>query len=230
MVLDFPSQWKAFAATLAGLSGEEICIEVYPKRERKSRAQEKGFHAMLRPWAAEGHQVDDLKRFLLREVFGEREVVNPVTGEVGHELREPHTSTLTMAQYSELIERTLEVAAGCGVVLKSPDEYRRQQELKRKAAERKVEAAEQSLITFRRDGMVCREIRRRGTPNPWVSTHETPSRQSYRGTRWKTSRNVTETGNDSTAPGTSEQAPVNDPPAPSQQGDGSAAETEDESC
>ena len=140
VTLDFPAQYRAFVAKLAGDTGANICIEVYPRAARKSRRQESGFHAMLAPWAAEGHRIDDLKRFLLHEVFGEREVTNPITGVVTMELREPHTSTLTMAQYSELIERSLEIAAGCGVILQAPDEYRRQRERREKQA-RKAKAA-----------------------------------------------------------------------------------------
>ena len=99
----------------------------------KSRRQEKGFHAMIAPWAkGEGYRVDDLKRDLLLEIFGEREHVNHITGVVSMVLREPHTSTLTRQQYSELIERTLEIAADCSYILEAPDEYRerRQREAK----------------------------------------------------------------------------------------------------
>lgn len=105
--------------------GEELTLTIEPTESRKTRAQERGFHAMIQPWAkAEGHQIDDLKRDLLRAIFGEREHVNLLTGAVEVVLREPHTSTLTRAQYSELIERTLEIAASCGHVLMAPDEYR----------------------------------------------------------------------------------------------------------
>ena len=116
-----------------GLAGQRVEVIIAAQGQLKSRLQECGFHAMITPWAkSEGHRIDDLKRDLLREIFGEQEHVNPITGEVSMVLREPHTSTLSRAKYSELIERTLEIAAGCGVVLKAPDEYRRHQEQKRK--------------------------------------------------------------------------------------------------
>jgi hypothetical protein len=43
-------------------------------------------------------------------------------------LAEPHTSKLSRAQYAELIERTLEIAAECGVVLEAPQDYRERHE------------------------------------------------------------------------------------------------------
>ena len=123
--LDAPS-YRAFVATIG--EGEEVLVEFAdPTGEiPKTRQQEKGLHAMIAPWAkAEGHRVDDLKRDLLREVFGEQEHLNPITHEVSMVLREPHTSTLTKAQYSDLIERTLQIGAECGHVLIAPDEWRR---------------------------------------------------------------------------------------------------------
>lgn len=130
---DFPSQQRAYCRRLAGQSVDVI---VAPQGHAKTRLQEKGFHAMITPWAREeGHRIDDLKRDLLRAIFGEQEHVNPITGEVTMVLREPHTSKLNRAQYCELIERTLDIGAECGVVLIAPDEYRRlkEQEQKRKA-------------------------------------------------------------------------------------------------
>lgn len=129
--LDFPAQQRAFCKKT--LAGQCIDVLIAPAGLAKTRDQEKGFHAMIAPWAkAEGHQVDDLKRDLLRHVFGEREHVNPITGEVVMVLREPHTSKLSRAKYSELIERTLEVAGACGVVLVAPHEWTREREKKRK--------------------------------------------------------------------------------------------------
>ena len=101
-----------------------IEVEIRPRRSRRSLAQSAGFHAMVTPWAkSEGHAIEDLKRDLLREVFGTRERLNAVTGEVTLELVEPHTSALTVAQFSELIERTMQIAADCGYVLVAPNEW-----------------------------------------------------------------------------------------------------------
>jgi hypothetical protein len=130
--LDFPHQQRAYCKRV--LAAKYVDVVIAEQGSLKTRLQESGFHAMITPWArTEGHRIDDLKRDLLREIFGEREHVNPITGEITMVLREPHTSTLSRVKYSELIERTLEVAASCGHVLEAPHEYR---ERKRREAER----------------------------------------------------------------------------------------------
>ncbi len=119
------------------LAGQRVDVIIAPAGEMKTRLQESGFHAMITPWAtSEGLDFDGLKRDLLREVFGEREHVNRFTGEVTMVLREPHTSKLNRSKYSLLIERTLEIAARCGVILTAPHEY---WERKRREAERAAE-------------------------------------------------------------------------------------------
>lgn len=135
--LDFPAQQKAYCKRK--LAGQCVDVIITPQGAMKTRLQEAGFHAMITPWAkAEGHEIDDLKRDLLREIFGEREHVNPISGEVTLVLREPHTSTLSRTKYSELIERTLDIAAGCGHVLEAPHEYR---ERKRREAAKALKRA-----------------------------------------------------------------------------------------
>lgn len=97
--------------------------------EGRTRRQECGFHAMIAPWAkAEGHDIADLKRDLLEAIFGTREHVDAISGHVVLVLREPHTSKLSKKNYSELIERTLEIGARMGFPLKAPDEWRMEQE------------------------------------------------------------------------------------------------------
>jgi hypothetical protein len=121
--LDRPSQQTAYCK--ARLAGQCVDVIIAPQGAMKSRLQECGFHAMIAPWAkSEGHRIDDLKRDLLRAIFGEIDHCNPITGEVTRVLADPHTSTLSRAKYSELIERTLEIAAECGVLLEAPHEYR----------------------------------------------------------------------------------------------------------
>lgn len=125
--LDRPAQQRAYCKKKH--AGEPIEVLIAPVGLMKSRKQEAGFHAMIAPWARdEGHRIEDLKRDLLRHVFGEVEHVNPITGEVEKVLSEPHTSKLSRAKYSELIERTLEIAAECGVILEAPSEYRERKE------------------------------------------------------------------------------------------------------
>lgn len=138
--LDFPKQARAYCR--AKFAGKCVDVIFAPPGSMKTRLQEKGFHAMITPWARdEGHRVDDLKRDILRAVFGEQEHVNPITGEITMVLREPHTSTLSRAKYSELIERTLEIAAECGVVLEAPNEYRERKAKERRKAERELRTA-----------------------------------------------------------------------------------------
>jgi hypothetical protein len=122
-----PMESKKFRAFVAKkFSGQEIVIEVRPRRQQRSQLQNAGFHAMIQPWAREeGHAIDDLKLQLLTHVFGTKEVVNAITGEVVTMPKQLHTSTLTVGEFSELVEQTLIIAAECGVILVAPDEYRR---------------------------------------------------------------------------------------------------------
>ena len=134
---EFPEQIRAYLKRK--LSGQSVDVMIAPQGHAKTRLQESGFHAMITPWAREeGHRIDDLKRDLLRAVFGEQEHTNPITGEVSLVLREPHTSKLNRAQYCELIERTLQVGAECGVVLIAPNEYRELKEKERKRLARQA--------------------------------------------------------------------------------------------
>jgi|GEM_PF-4313429 len=127
VTLDFPAAVKAFLSRLAGTTGANLAITFADWEAEKTRAQEKGFHAMIRPWAAEiGSRVDDLKRELLEEIFGTMEVTHSLTGQVYLVLRKPHTSKLTKREYSELIEHTIEIAASRGYVLTPPEEYKAQ--------------------------------------------------------------------------------------------------------
>lgn len=138
--LDFPQRQRAYCK--AKLAGKCVDVIICEQGELKTRLQEMGFHAMITPWAkADGHAIEDLKRDLLREIFGEREHVNALTGEVTMVLREPHTSKLSRAKYSELIERTADIAAGCGHILELPHEYRERKEREKKKRQRKAAKA-----------------------------------------------------------------------------------------
>lgn len=128
---------QAHAYLRGKFAGQVIVGQFYPHREKRNDRQNRGFHAMVAPWAkAEGHRIDDLKDDLLEAVFGTIEVTSLVTGEVRKVLAEPHTSKLTVGQFSELIDRTLEIAAEQGVILVAPDEYRRAKEKERRRLER----------------------------------------------------------------------------------------------
>jgi hypothetical protein len=133
LIFDYPTQQRAYCRSK--LIGQPVDVLIAPAGLMKSRLQECGFHAMITPWARqEGHRLDDLKRDLLGAIFGHIEHVNPITGEVVQVLAQPHTSKLSRAKYSELIERTLEIAAECGVLLEAPNEYRQRMAKKGRAA------------------------------------------------------------------------------------------------
>lgn len=137
LTLDFPSQVTAWCRQLAGDSGEEVHLLITKRSDEKTRAQEKGFHAMLTPWAKErGWRIDALKQVLLKQLFGTYTFVNPQSGEEDVVLAEPHTSKLTKQQYSDLIEGAMEMAAHDGYFLIAPDEYLHAKQQARKKAER----------------------------------------------------------------------------------------------
>lgn len=115
--------------------GEELELVIRELEESKTRQQEKGFHAMITPWAKEaGIAIEDLKRDLLAEIFGLREHTDILSGVTVQLLVEPHTSKLSKSKYNELIERTLEIAARMGHYLEAPSEYRERKERERLAA------------------------------------------------------------------------------------------------
>jgi len=131
---------QAHAYLRGKFAGQAIVGQFYEHRTKRTDRQSRGFHAMVAPWAkAEGHRIDDLKDDLLEAVFGTIEVTSLVTGEVRQVLAEPHTSTLTVGQFCELIDRTLEIAAEQGVILVAPDEYRRAKEKERRRLERQAQ-------------------------------------------------------------------------------------------
>lgn len=126
---------KQFAGTL-------VSVQVYAFREKRSGRQNRALHVLVSLWARErGWAVETLKQFVLGRTFGWLEFTDPQSGEVLKVLAEPHTSSLSMAQFCVLIETVLELAAEDGVWLQSPDEWRKAKDaLAKKAAraERRV--------------------------------------------------------------------------------------------
>ena len=142
-VIDYELPERVRQAQLAAAFPDLVVeVEYREFQETRSARQNRGFHAMIAPWAKErGWRIEALKQFLLKQVFGVLEFTDPKTGEVHEVLAEPHTSTLSVAQFSELIEASLELAAEDGMFLTAPDEYRRQQEARRRKEARKAKAA-----------------------------------------------------------------------------------------
>lgn len=125
----------AFVAYAKRFKGNEVELELRLRKAKRSDKQNRAYHACIEPWARdEGYPIEDLKRDLLIEVFGSREVTSPVTGAVTLVPVKPHTSRLTVAEFAELMERTVEIAAGCGVILELPSEYTERQAKAAKAA------------------------------------------------------------------------------------------------
>jgi len=124
-------------AWLRQFAGTLIVGQFYGMRDKRSARQNRAIHAMLQPWcAATGTRIDDLKRELLEHVFGTFEHTSPITGQVYQVLTEPHTSALSVGQFVTLIDAALELAAGRGVWLLSPDEYTRAKAAAEKQAAR----------------------------------------------------------------------------------------------
>jgi hypothetical protein len=141
--LDFLPQFKARVRELAGESGAEVEIVITASGENKTRRQEKGFHAMVRPWARKrGERVDYLKQWLLSEIFGTHRFAVPGTDTYIEVLAEPHTSKLTRRQYCELIEGAMQIASEKdGFYLIAPDEYRKAKEAAAKQLAREAKRA-----------------------------------------------------------------------------------------
>lgn len=126
LTLDFPAQVTAWCKRLAADTGEEVELLITKRGQQKSRLQESGFHAMIAPWWKErGWESNALKQFILKKTFGTHDFVDIETDEVIQVLAEPHTSKLTRAQYSELIENSMVLAAHDDFYLVAPDEYRK---------------------------------------------------------------------------------------------------------
>jgi hypothetical protein len=132
IALDHPAAFRAFKRLLVG---EEVELSIRKRRTKRSDKQNRAFHAGITPWSRdEGYPMDDLKRDLLIEVFGSREAVSPITGAVVLVPAKPHTSQLSTQEFALLMERTVEIAEECGVLLELPEEYktRRRDEAKRR--------------------------------------------------------------------------------------------------
>lgn len=139
LTLDFKTAFTAWISKLAGDSGAEVVIFVADKAWLKTRQQEKGYHAMITPLAREkGWSIRELKDYFLGEIFGYTKSM--ITGK--EILVEAHTSDLSKRKYSELIERTMEIAATeFEFWLEAPSEWKERHEQEREQAAKKAKAA-----------------------------------------------------------------------------------------
>lgn len=121
-LVDETTYRRWFAETYG--EGEAVEIVVRPEAKTRSLRQNAAFHAAITPWADDlGEDIEDLKDELLGIVFGYREEVSHLTGEIRKVLVEPHTSKLDSEKFSHLMERTMEIAARMGFQIESPAEY-----------------------------------------------------------------------------------------------------------
>lgn len=138
-------QARAYLRGLFKTAGGLIVATFAEIRATRSLRQSRGFHAMVKPWLASesrgGWTIEALKLWALGEVFGYLEMTHPLTGEVLRFPAEPHTSKLSVGQFCELIDRTLELAAEEGVWLQAPDEYRKAKAAEARKAEREARRA-----------------------------------------------------------------------------------------
>lgn len=129
LTLDFPTPFKSWISKLAGETGAEVGLFIFDKAWFKTRQQEKGFHAMIQPLAREqGWAVSALKQYLLGEIFGWTEIKGVRV------LVEPSTSALNKRQYSELIERSMDIAVTDfdGFQLEAPSEWKERKDKERR--------------------------------------------------------------------------------------------------
>lgn len=146
VIWDFPGVVVAYRKKLFATTDGHITGQFYPLRTKRSDRQNRAMWALLNTWCREaghGWRPDDLKDAVMGIVFGHIEVTQPITGEIIKVLAKPHTSTLTVSEFCEVIEGILELAATSepSVFLESPTEYREAKEKAMKLAARKQRAA-----------------------------------------------------------------------------------------
>lgn len=136
--LDFPTPFKAWIAKLAGTTGAEVSVFVVDRAWFQTNEQRKGYHAMLQPMSREtGLSMTALKQYFLGEVFGWEDFKGVRV------LVQPSTADLNKKQYSELIERSLDIAVTDfdGFQLEPPSEWTERKRKAREHAARKAAKA-----------------------------------------------------------------------------------------
>jgi len=123
IVFDIPAQVIAFCRKR--FAGKRVDVEIRDRKAKRSDRQNRAYHAAIKPWADFlGDDVEGVKRDMLALVFGAHDEASKVTGEIRRVLEKPHTSMLTTAEFSELMDRTVITAAETGYVMPLPDEFR----------------------------------------------------------------------------------------------------------
>ena len=113
---------RQIATFIRTLDTKRIVVTVALEADKRTMKQNDGFHAsVIRPWALHlGYDPDELKRDLLGITFGWAD--SPL-GENRTPLK-PHTSALTVEEFSLLFDRAVIEAAKTGFQVILPDDYR----------------------------------------------------------------------------------------------------------
>ena len=123
IVFDIPAQVVAFCRK--AFAGKRVDVEIRQRKAKRSDRQNRAYHAAIKPWADFlGDDVESVKQDMLALVFGSHLHRSKVSGEWVRVLEKPHTSTLTVAEFSQLMDRTVITAAQTGYVMPLPDEFR----------------------------------------------------------------------------------------------------------
>jgi len=127
---DFPTQAHTF--NREHFAEDEVFVEIYKRRSKRSLKQNAAYHAAIGPLAEQlGYTVEELKLVMLGGCFGWRTVA-------GAQLPERmHTSDLNTGQFSDLMAYTNQIAAEAGVLILDPSEWKaakRKQQRKSRAA------------------------------------------------------------------------------------------------
>jgi hypothetical protein len=122
--------WEIAKARFAGM---EVEVEVRVHKDKRSIRANNALHAGLYEWAyAKGMNkdrakvfIDDAKADLLGLCFGYIVRQNTFTGEIEKRLVEPHTSDLSVENFSILFEVAVMEAAKDGHIWTLPDEFKK---------------------------------------------------------------------------------------------------------
>ena len=133
--LDLP-RTSVQALCKARFAGQRIDCEFRPRKSKRTAQANAAFHAGLFEWAAHKQLageparvwVEDMKDDLLGLCWGYVVRQNQLTGEITKRLVEPHTSRLTVAQFTELFDVALVEAAKDGHVWRLPGRHRQRRD------------------------------------------------------------------------------------------------------
>ena len=122
IAFDVPQAVTAYCRRYAG---QRVDVEIRPRKAKRTDRQNRLFWALLTPWARDlGYAADELKDELLALLWGTEQRPSKLTGELRQVPVKGHSSALTVAEFTELIDFMLTKAAETGYVMELPDEER----------------------------------------------------------------------------------------------------------